>query len=79
MIFANTCKVEWKPLFLGVLVVFCLAVFTSNGQSMQVKKDGFVFSTHSDYWPTNGWRYTSPEKQGVLHEEIEKFNATPYW
>ena len=72
---------ENKWLLVVVSIVLCSTTLCLNGYSSQRDKSSFSFSTHSDYWPTDGWKYTSPEKQGMsslpltaLFKEINEEN-----
>lgn len=31
---------------------------------------GFTFNPEAEYWPTTGWRFSSPEQQGMSSEEL---------
>lgn len=32
----------------------------------------FQFNPHSEYWPTKGWKYSTPEKQGMSSKKLIK-------
>ncbi|MCG8688509.1 MAG: beta-lactamase family protein [Desulfobacterales bacterium] len=32
----------------------------------------FSFTSHAEYWPTNGWKYSTPEKQGMHSGHLVK-------
>jgi len=58
-------------LFIYVVLLFlCCAGNCSNGHAGQETTDEFVYDSQSDYWPTSGWKYTSPEKQGMLSQHF---------
>lgn len=54
-----------KSCIYGVLTLVCCIAINSNGYAAKETMGGFVFHSHSDYWPTNGWKHTSPEEQGM--------------
>jgi CubicO group peptidase (beta-lactamase class C family) len=64
----------------GLLIVFMLIlIFLYTDLSANEKTSGFVFNPQSEYWPTKGWKSSTPEKQGMnskalieVFEEIEK-------
>lgn len=66
-------------LFSFFLLVICIIVFIDLFLITQNRTKTFKFNPNSSYWPTNGWKYSSPEKQGMdskmlvkLFDEINK-------
>ena len=47
-------------------------IFFHSDLSAKEKASGFVFNPKSEYWPTKGWKTSTPEKQGVSSEKIEE-------
>jgi len=59
-----------KYFIYDVLLFLCCAGHCSNGYAGHETMDEFVYDSQSDYWPTSGWKYTSPEKQGMLSQHF---------
>lgn len=60
-------KKRSKWFYLGLTIVVILAIFIVVNiitKSLQ-KNRTFSFNSESDYWPTKGWRTSTPEKQGM--------------
>jgi len=66
-------------LFSFSLLLICIVVFIVLLLIPQNRTKAFNFNPNSSYWPTKGWHYSSPEKQGMdsimllkLFDEISK-------
>lgn len=60
-------------------VIFILLHSLNMNLSAEENATAFVFNPQSEYWPTKGWRSSTPERQGMsskvllgVFEEIEK-------
>jgi len=67
--------------FVTLFVSVTLSLSPYYVLSAEEKDSGFVFNPQSAYWPTDGWKTTTPEKQGMsseilikIFDEIEKKN-----
>ena len=69
----------YNTILIVILLPFLILIYSDL--SAREKSSGFVFNSKSDYWPTNGWKTSTPEKQGMssevfteLFEHIESRN-----
>ena len=54
------------------VILFCSMLIGPSLLSAETKPGGFAFSSESSYWPTNEWRSSSPEKQGMQSLPLAK-------
>ncbi len=69
--------------FTTVLLIILIYFFVFLHCDLAAKDNasGFVFNSQSEYWPTKGWKTSTPERQGMSSEvlsalfgEIENIN-----
>jgi CubicO group peptidase (beta-lactamase class C family) len=80
IIHSNRTMRYYMTLLLVILMHFLVLIGTDL--SAKEKASGFLFNPQSEYWPTKGWKTSTPERQGMssevlagTFEEIEKFNT----
>ncbi len=75
-------KRYYSIVFLSV-VFFCIILFGPSWAPALEKDGGFTFNKESDYWPTNKWKSSPPEKQGMrsllLTKMFEEINDDHYY
>jgi len=75
-----------KNLFnLTTVLITWIFIICHSSVFAEDKSPIFVFNQHSEYWPTNGWRTSTPEKQGMssellaeMFDEIQSQNLSIY-
>jgi CubicO group peptidase (beta-lactamase class C family) len=51
-----------------IAILMPFLILYHSDLSAKEKASGFVFNPKSEYWPTNGWKTSTPEKQGMSSE-----------
>lgn len=51
--------------FKALIVGFCFVFMIYSSSSAVEQSYNFIFDSNSDYWPTRGWKTSTPEEQGM--------------
>ena len=52
------------------VILICFLIFLSSGLSAKERNSEFTFNTQSEYWPTYGWKTSTPEMQGMSSKDL---------